>query len=166
MRTGAAGVLVGAGSGATAVTHDILGLGVPLATALADARAARMRHLDETGVYCHVIADGGVDTGGDIARAIACGADAVVIGNALAAAHEAPGRGWHWSMSAVHASLPRSERVQVEPQGSLAEILHGPAHDASGVLNLTGALRRSMALCGFETLKDLQKAELVVAGER
>jgi IMP dehydrogenase len=166
MRTGAAGVLVGAGSGATAVTHDILGLGVPLATALADARAARMRHLDETGVYCHVIADGGVDTGGDIARAIACGADAVVIGTALAAAHEAPGRGWHWSMSAVHASLPRSERVQVEPQGTLAEIVHGPAHDASGGVNLTGALRRSMALCGFETLKDLQKAELVVAGER
>jgi IMP dehydrogenase len=164
MRTGAAGVLVGAGSGAAAVTREVLGLGVPLATALADARAARMRHLDETGVYCHVIADGGVTTGGDIARAVACGADAVMIGTPLAAASEAPGRGWHWSMPAVHATLPRGERVRVETQGTLAEILHGPAHDAAGRVNLMGALRRSMALCGFETLKDLQKAELVVVG--
>jgi IMP dehydrogenase len=166
MRTGAAGVLVGAGSGAAAVTREVLGLGVPLATALADARAARMRHLDETGVYCHVIADGGVTTGGDIARAVACGADAVMIGTPLAAATEAPGRGWHWSMPAVHATLPRGERVRVETQGTLAQILHGPAHDASGGVNLMGALRRSMALCGFETLKDLQKAELVVLGDR
>ncbi|HET8617938.1 MAG TPA: IMP dehydrogenase, partial [Acidimicrobiales bacterium] len=166
MRTGAAGVLVGAGSGAAAVTRDVLGIGVPLATALADARAARMRHLDETGVYCHVVADGGVTTGGDIARAVACGADAVMIGTPLAAATEAPGRGWHWSMPAVHATLPRGERVRVETQGTLEQILHGPAHDASGGLNLTGALRRSMALCGFETLKDLQKAELVVVGDR
>ena len=104
MRTGAAGVLVGAGSGAAQVTREVLGLGVPLATALADARGARMRHLDETGVYCHVIADGGVVTGGDIARAVACGADAVMIGTPLAAAAEAPGRGWHWSMPAVHAT--------------------------------------------------------------
>jgi IMP dehydrogenase len=163
MRTGAAGVLIGAGSGAATVTREVLGLGVPLATALADARAARMRHLDETGVYCHVIADGGVETGGDIARAVACGADAVMIGKPLAAAREAPGRGWHWSMPAVHASLPRGERVKVEVQGTLEEILHGPAHDASGSVNLTGALRRALALCGFETLKDLQqKAELVV----
>jgi IMP dehydrogenase len=163
MRTGAAGVLIGAGSGAATVTREVLGLGVPLATALADARAARMRHLDETGVYCHVIADGGVETGGDIARAVACGADAVMIGKPLAAAREAPGRGWHWSMPAVHATLPRGERVKVEVQGTLEEILHGPAHDASGSVNLTGALRRALALCGFETLKDLQqKAELVV----
>jgi IMP dehydrogenase len=163
MRTGAAGVLIGAGSGAATVTREVLGLGVPLATALADARAARMRHLDETGVYCHVIADGGVETGGDIARAVACGADTVMIGKPLAAAREAPGRGWHWSMPAVHATLPRGERVKVEVQGTLEEILHGPAHDASGSVNLSGALRRALALCGFETLKDLQqKAELVV----
>ncbi len=162
MRTGAAGVLVGA----AAMTREVLGLGVPLATALADARGARMRHLDETGVYCHVIADGEVTTGGDIARAVACGADAVMIGTPLAAAREAPGRGWHWSMPAVHASLPRGERVRVEPQGTLEQILHGPAHDASGTVNLMGALRRAMALCGFETLKDLQKAELVTVGER
>jgi IMP dehydrogenase len=166
MRTGAAGVLVGAGSGTAPMTRAVLGLGVPLATALADARAARMRHLDETGVYCHVIADGGVTTGGDIARAIACGADAAMIGTPLAAAREAPGRGWHWAMPAVHASLPRGERVRVEPQGTLEQILHGPAHDASGTVNLVGALRRAMALCGFETLKDLQKAELVLVGER
>jgi IMP dehydrogenase len=161
MRTGAAGVLVGAGSGAEAVTRELLGVGVPLATALADARSARMRHLDETGVYCHVIADGGVATGGDIAKAIACGADAVMIGTPLAAATEAPGRGWHWGMGAVHASLPRGQRVRVEPTGTLEQILRGPAHEASGAVNLTGALRRAMALCGYETVKDLQKAELV-----
>jgi IMP dehydrogenase len=166
MRTGAAGVLVGAGTGAAGVTREVLGVGVPLATALADARAARMRHLDETGVYCHVIADGGVATGGDIARAVACGADAVMTGTPFAAATEAPGRGWHWSMPAVHATLPRGERVRVEVQGTLEQILHGPAHDASGGVNLTGALRRAMALCGFETLKDLQKADLVTVGER
>src|ERR687891_410762 len=165
MRTGAAGVLVGAGSGAAAVTREVLGVGVPLATALADARSARMRHLDETGVYCHVIADGGVTTGGDIAKAVACGADAAMIGTPLAAAAEAPGRGWHWGVGAVHASLPRGERVRVEPRGTLEQILPGPAHDATRGINLTGALRRSMALCGYESVKDLQKADLVVIGE-
>ena len=128
------------------MTRDLLGLGVPLATALADARAARMRHLDETGVYCHVIADGGVSTGGDVAKAIACGAGAVMIGTPLAAAVDAPGRGTGgWVPS---ASLPRGERVRVEPTGTLAEILLGPAHDASGAVNLTGALRRAMACAG------------------
>ncbi|HEX5947186.1 MAG TPA: GuaB3 family IMP dehydrogenase-related protein [Acidimicrobiales bacterium] len=164
MRTGAAGVLVGAGTGAAGVTREVLGVGVPLATALADARAARMRHLDETGVYCHVIADGGVTTGGDIARAVACGADAVLTGTPFAAATEAPGHGWHWSMPAVHATLPRGERTRVEPRGTLEQILHGPAHDATGEVNLTGALRRAMALCGFETLKELQLADLVTVG--
>lgn len=162
MRTGAAGVLIGAGSGAAAITRGVLGVGAPLATALADARAARMRHLDETGVYCHVIADGGITTGGDIARAVACGADAVMIGTPLAAADEAPGRGWHWTMAAAHATLPRGERVRVEPQGSLEQILVGPAHDPSGSVNLIGALRRTMGMCGYETLKELQKADLVV----
>ncbi|HKH04925.1 MAG TPA: GuaB3 family IMP dehydrogenase-related protein [Acidimicrobiales bacterium] len=163
MRTGAAGVLVGAGSGGAVIAREVLGVGSPLATALADARAARMRHLDETGVYCHVIADGGVETGGDIARAAACGADGVMIGTPLAAATEAPGRGWHWGMAAVHASLPRGARVRVEPQGTLEQILVGPARDASGHLNLTGALRRAMALTGYDTLKDLQMADLVVS---
>jgi len=161
MRTGAAGVLVGAGSGAAGTTRRVLGVGIPMATAIADARAARMRHLDETGVYVHVIADGGMSTGGDIAKAVVCGADAVMVGTPLAAATEAPGRGFHWGTTAVHATLPRGNRVAVEPKGTLEEILVGPAHEADGQRNLLGALRRSMALCGYETLKDFQKAEVV-----
>ena len=161
MRTGAAGVLVGAGSGAAGTTRQVLGVGIPMATAIADARAARMRHLDETGVYVHVIADGGMTSGGDLAKAIVCGADAVMIGTPLAAAAEAPGRGFHWGMTAAHRSLPRGNRVAVERRGSLEEILVGPAHDADGQRNLLGALRRAMALCGYETLKDFQKAEVV-----
>jgi IMP dehydrogenase len=162
MRTGAAGVLVGAGSASAGTTREVLGVGVPTATAIADARAARMRHLDETGVYVHVIADGGMSTGGDIAKALVCGADAVMFGSPLAAATEAPGRGWHWGMPATHPTLPRGERVWVEPQGTLAEILFGPAVDGSGRRNLMGALRQAMALTGYETIKELQKAELVV----
>ncbi|MDP1818381.1 MAG: GuaB3 family IMP dehydrogenase-related protein [Acidimicrobiales bacterium] len=161
MRTGAAGVLVGAGSGAAGTTRRVLGVGIPMATAIADAKAARMRHLDETGVYVHVIADGGMSTGGDVAKAVVCGADAVMVGTPLAAAAEAPGRGYHWGVTAVHATLPRGHRVAVEPRGSLEEILVGPAHEADGQRNLLGALRRSMALCGYETLKDFQKAEVV-----
>jgi IMP dehydrogenase len=164
MRTGAAGVLVGAGSGAAGTTRRVLGVGIPMATAIADARAARMRHLDETGVYVHVIADGGMTTGGDIAKAIVCGADAVMIGTPLAAADEAPGRGYHWGLTAAHATLPRGDRVPVERRGTIEEILVGPAHEADGQRNLLGALRRSMALCGYETVKDFQKAEVVALG--
>jgi IMP dehydrogenase len=164
MRTGAAGVLVGAGSGAAGTTRRVLGVGIPMATAIADARAARMRHLDETGVYVHVIADGGMTTGGDIAKAVVCGADAVMVGTPLAAAAEAPGRGFHWVHTAAHATLPRGHRVPVEPRGTFEEILLGPAHEADGQRNLLGALRRSMALCGYETLKDFQKAEVVALG--
>jgi IMP dehydrogenase len=164
MRTGAAGVLVGAGSGAAGATRRVLGVGIPMATAIADARAARMRHLDETGVYVHVIADGGMTTGGDIAKAVVCGADAVMVGTPLAAAQEAPGRGFHWGHTAAHATLPRGHRVPVETRGSLEEILLGPAHEADGQRNLLGALRRSMALCGYESLKDFQKAEVVALG--
>jgi IMP dehydrogenase len=164
MRTGAAGVLVGSGSGVGSTIRQVLGVGVPLATALADARAARMRHLDETGVYVQVIADGGMSTGGDIAKAVVCGADAVMIGTPLAAAHEAPGKGWHWGIGATHSRLPRGSRVRVEPRGSFEEILLGPAHEPDGRVNLVGALRRTMALAGYETLKELQKAELTVAG--
>jgi IMP dehydrogenase len=161
MRTGAAGVLVGAGSGAAGTTRRVLGVGIPMATAIADARAARMRHLDETGVYVHVIADGGMTTGGDIAKAVVCGADAVMVGTPLAAAAEAPGRGHHWGTTSTHATLPRGHRVAVESRGTLEEILVGPAHEADGQRNLLGALRRSMALCGYESLKDFQKAEVV-----
>jgi IMP dehydrogenase len=165
MRTGAAGVLVGAGSGAASTSHHVLGVGSPLATAIADARAARMRHLDETGVYVHVVADGGISTGGDIAKAVACGADAVVLGSALAAAAEAPGRGWHWGIHAAHPTLPRGSRVRAEPVGTLVEVLHGPGTESSGRRNLMGALRQTMALTGYATVKELQKADLVVVRE-
>ncbi len=163
MRTGAAGVLVGVGPGHACTSRGVLGIGVPQATAIADARAARMRHLDETGVYVHVIADGGMATGGDIAKAIVCGADAVMIGSPLAAAHDAPGRGYHWGMATFHPTLPRGARVKTEPRGSLEEILVGPARENDGRLNLFGALRTSMATCGYSDLKEFQKAEIMVA---
>ncbi|HSH23855.1 MAG TPA: GuaB3 family IMP dehydrogenase-related protein [Acidimicrobiales bacterium] len=163
MRTGAAGVLVGVGPGNACTSRGVLGIGVPQATAVADAKGARMRHLDETGVYCHVIADGGMSTGGDIAKAIACGADAVMIGSPLAAAVEAPGRGHHWGMATFHPTLPRGARVRVGVRGTLEEILVGPARENDGALNLFGALRTSMATCGYETVKDFQKAEVMVA---
>ncbi len=163
MRTGAVAVLVGVGPGHACTTRGVLGIGVPMATAIADAAGARIRHLDETGVYVHVIADGGMGTGGDIAKAIACGADAVMIGSPLAAAYEAPGRGYHWGMATFHPDLPRGARVAVGRRASLQEILCGPAHDNDGTLNLFGALRTSMATTGYETLKEFQKAEVMVA---
>ncbi len=163
MRTGAAGVLVGVGPGHACTTRGVLGIGVPQATAIADVRAARMRHLDETGVYVHVIADGGMGTGGDIAKAIVCGADAVMIGSPLAAASEAPGRGYHWGMATFHPTLPRGARVRTDVRGTLEEILVGPARENDGRVNLMGALRTSMATCGYETLKEFQKAEVMVA---
>jgi IMP dehydrogenase len=163
MRTGAVGILVGVGPGHACTTRGVLGIGVPQATAIADAAGARIRHLDETGVYVHVIADGGMRTGGDVAKAIACGADAVMLGSPLARAEEAPGRGYHWGMATFHPTLPRGARVQAGQHASLAEILVGPAHDNDGTLNLFGALRTSMATTGYETLKEFQKAELMVA---
>ncbi len=163
MRTGAVGVLVGVGPGHACTTRGVLGIGVPQATAIADARAARAQHLDETGVYVHVIADGGMATGGDIAKAIVCGADAVMIGSPLAAALEAPGRGYHWGMATFHPTLPRGARVKTTARGSLREILVGPAHENDGRLNLFGALRTSMSTCGYESVKEFQKAEVMVA---
>ncbi len=163
MRTGAVGVLVGVGPGNACTTRGVLGLGVPQATAIADAAGARMRHLDETGVYVHVIADGGMSKGGDVAKAIACGADAVMIGSPLATAYEAPGRGYHWGMATFHPTLPRGARVAVSQRGSLKEVLVGPARENDGRLNLFGALRTSMATCGYETIKEFQKAEVMVA---
>ena len=163
MRTGAIGVLVGVGPGAACTTRGVLGIGVPQATAIADAAGARIRHLDETGRYCHVIADGGMRTGGDIAKAIACGADAVMIGSPLATAVEAPGRGYHWGMATFHPTLPRGARVKTSTLGTLKEVLVGPAHENDGRLNLFGALRTSLATCGYANIKEFQKAEVMVA---
>ncbi len=163
MRTGAAGVLVGVGPGNACTSRGVLGIGVPQATAIADVAGARMRHLDETGVYVHVIADGGMSKGGDIAKAIACGADAVMIGSPLTSAVEAPARGYHWGMATFHPTLPRGTRVRTQVRGTLKEILLGPAHENDGRLNLMGALRTSMATCGYETLKEFQKAEIMLA---
>jgi IMP dehydrogenase len=163
MRTGAVGVLVGVGPGHACTTRGVLGIGVPQATAIADAAAARVQHLLETGQYCNVIADGGMRTGGDVSKAIALGADAVMVGSPLACAAEAPGRGYHWGMATFHPELPRGTRVKSGTKGTLAEILTGPAHENDGTLNLFGALRTSMATCGYETLTSFQKAEVMVA---
>lgn len=163
MRTGAMGVLVGVGPGAACTSRQVLGIGVPQATAIADVVGARMRHLDETGRYVQVIADGGMRTGGDIAKAIACGADAVMIGSPLARAAEAPGRGYHWGMASFHASLPRGVRVSSAVLGTLEEILLGPAKVTDGTMNLFGALRTSMATTGYATIKEFQKADVVIA---
>jgi len=163
MRTGAAGVLVGVGPGNACTSRGVLGIGVPQATAIADVAGARMRHLDETGVYVHVVADGGMSKGGDIAKAIACGADAVMIGSPLTSAVEAPASGFHWGMATFHPTLPRGARVRTQVRGTMKEILLGPAHENDGRLNLFGALRTSMATCGYETLKEFQKAEIMLA---
>jgi IMP dehydrogenase len=163
MRTGAVGVLVGVGPGAACTTRGVLGIGVPQATAIADVAAARSQHMLETGEYCNVIADGGMRTGGDLSKAIACGADAVMIGSPLARAKEAPGRGYHWGMATFHPSLPRGARVATVQDGTLEEIMLGPAQENDGTFNLVGALKTSMATCGYEDIRDFQRAEVMVA---
>ncbi len=163
MRTGAAGVLVGVGPGAACTTRGVLGLGVPQATAIADVAGARSQHMLETGEYVQVIADGGMRTGGDVSKAIACGADAVMIGSPLARAHEAPGHGFHWGMATFHPTLPRGARVATVQNGTIEEILIGPARENDGTFNLMGALRTSMATCGYKDIAEFNRAELMIA---
>ncbi|GAA0438041.1 IMP dehydrogenase [Leifsonia aquatica] len=164
MRTGAAGVLVGFGGGAASTTRSTLGIHAPMATAVADVAGARRDYMDESGGrYVHVIADGGLGSSGDIVKAIACGADAVMLGSTLARATDAPGGGWHWGAEAHHPHLPRGNRVQVGQVAPLEEILYGPAPVAEGTANLVGALRRSMATTGYSDLKEFQRVEVVVA---
>src|SRR5215213_7698560 len=163
MRTGAAAVLVGVGPGAACTTRGVLGIGVPQATAIADVAAARSQHMLETGDYCRVIADGGMRTGGDVAKAIACGADAVMIGSPLARAYEAPGHGFHWGMATFHPSLPRGARVATVQNGTMEEIVQGPAHENDGTFNLIGGLRTSMATCGYQDIAEFHRAELMIA---
>ncbi len=163
MRTGAVGILVGVGPGAACTSRAVLGIGVPQATAVADAAGARIRYLEETGRYVHVIADGGMRTGGDIAKAIACGADAVMLGSPLTAADEAPAQGAHWGMATFHPTLPRGTRVRTGRLGSLKEILIGPADENDGRRNLFGALQVSMATTGYANVKEFQQAEVMVA---
>lgn len=164
MRTGAAGVLVGFGGGASTTTRRALGIRVPMATAISDIAEARRDYMDESGGrYVHVIADGGVGTSGDIVKALAMGADAVMLGAALARAEEAPGGGWHWGAEAAHPDLPRGHRTRVGQVAPLEELLWGPGHQTDGTANLMGALKRAMATTGYTELKDFQKVEVIVA---
>jgi IMP dehydrogenase len=163
MRTGAAGVLVGFGGGAASTTLTSLGIRAPMATAISDVAAARRDYLDESGGrYVHVIADGGLGTSGNIVAAIASGADAVMLGSLLARAEEAPGHGWHWGPEAYHPTMPRGKRVQVGVSGSFSELLFGPAREAEGRTNLMGALRHSMATCGYVDVKEFQRIDVVL----
>ena len=163
MRTGAAGVLVGFGGGAAHTTRTVLGVAVPMASAVADVAAARRDYMDESGGrYVHVIADGSIGRSGDIAKAIACGADAVMVGSPFARAAEAPGRGFHWGAEAHHGELPRGQRVEIGTVGTMEEILFGPSRVADGTMNLIGALRRAMATTGYTDLKEFQRVEVVV----
>src|SRR3982751_6518111 len=163
MRTGAAGVLVGFGGGAAHTTWSVLGIAVPMASAVADVAAARRDYLDESGGrYVHVIADGSIGRSGDLAKAIACGADAVMVGSPLARAKEGPGPGHHWASEAWQAELPRGERIGIGTVGTLEEILFGPSRTADGTMNLFGALRRAMAMTGYSDIKEFQRVEVVV----
>ena len=164
MRTGAAGVLVGQGGGASSSVRQVLGLHMPMATAVADVAGARRDYLDESGGrYVHVIADGSVGNSGDVVKAIACGADAVMLGAALARAQEAPGGGYHWGAEARHERLPRGYRSFVGTVGTMDEILNGPSDRADGTLNIMGALRRTLATTGYADVKELQRVEVVLS---
>ncbi|MEZ2278803.1 MAG: GuaB3 family IMP dehydrogenase-related protein [Microcoleus sp.] len=163
MKTGAAGILVGIGPGAACTSRGVLGVGIPQATAVADCAAARDDYYRETGKYVSVIADGGLITGGDICKCIACGADGVMIGSPFARAAEAPGHGFHWGMATPSPVLPRGTRIRVGTTGTLEQILRGPAQLDDGTHNLLGALQTSMGTLGAKDLKEMQQVEVVIA---
>ena len=163
MEAGASALLIGVGPGAICTTRSVLGVGVPQVTAVADCAAAREAFQQRTGKYVPILADGGIKNGGDFAKAIASGADAVMLGSSIAASSEAPAPGYSWGMAMSNADLPRGTRIRVSIMGTLREILLGPAHKDDGTMNLVGALRLSMATCGARTLAEMQQAEMVVA---
>lgn len=163
MKAGASGVLIGIGPGAACTSRGVLGIGAPMATSIADCALARDDYFSKTGRYVHVIADGGMSTGGDICKAIACGADAVMIGSPFAKAKEAPGSGFHWGMATPSPVLPRGTRIKVGSIGTLKEILLGPAKSDDGSQNLVGALKTSMATVGAANIKEMQQVEIVIA---
>jgi IMP dehydrogenase len=163
MRTGVSAIFVGIGPGAACTTRGVLGIGVPMVTSVLEAAKARDDYFESTGKYVSVIADGGIVNSGDICKALACGADAVMIGSPLARAIEAPGKGFHWGMATPNAVLPRGARIEVGTIGSLEEILVGPSNTDAGFKNLAGAIRTSMATIGAENIAAMQKAEVVIA---
>jgi IMP dehydrogenase len=163
MKAGAAGILVGIGPGAACTSRGVLGVGVPQATAVSDCAAARDDYFQETGRYVTIIADGGLVTGGDICKCIACGADGVMIGSPFARASEAPGRGYHWGMATPSPVLPRGTRIRVGTTGTLEQILRGPAQLDDGTHNFLGALQTSMSTLGAKDLKEMQQVEVVIA---
>ncbi|MFM9133830.1 MAG: GuaB3 family IMP dehydrogenase-related protein [bacterium] len=164
MRTGAAGVLVGFGGGAAHTTSDVLGIRVPMASAVADVAAARRDYLDESGGrYVHVIADGSVGSSGTLVKAIACGADAAMLGSVFARATDSPGRGVHWGAEAWHSDLPRGERKELGVVGTFEQILRGPSATADGSANLVGALRKAMATTGYSDIKEFQRIDVVLS---
>ncbi len=163
MRTGIAGLLVGIGPGAACTSRGVLGIGVPMATAIADCRQARDDYFQESGRYVPIIGDGGMNIGGDICKALACGADAVMIGSPFARTEEAPARGYHWGMATPSPVLPRGTRIHVGTDCSVHELIHGPARRDDGSQNLLGAIKTSMATLGAETLKDFQDVEVIIA---
>ena len=163
MDIGASALLIGIGPGSACTTRGVLGLGVPQVTAISDSMAAREFYFKKKGKYIPIIADGGMSTGGDVCKAFACGADAVMIGSAFARAKEAPGRGFHWGMATPHANLPRGTRIKVSTTGTLDEILFGPAKLDDGTQNLVGALRTCMGNVGAQDIRELQMTEIIIA---
>lgn len=163
METGIHGILVGVGPGAACTSREVLGVGVPQVTATMDCAAARDDYLKATGRYVAIITDGGMRTGGDITKAIASGADAVMLGSTFAHVREAPGQGFSWGMATFHSALPRGTRIKVGQKGSLEQILFGPSSVSDGTQNLMGALRTALGVCGARTVKEMQRTEMVIA---